>query len=76
MVVKRVGSKTVDLQRSVLLEMKEVNYANVGDLVCSNPWVYVQTMSECPPVFQNTCLPHFLSGKHLIATVTLSSPQE
>ena len=28
MVVKRVGSKNVDLQRSVLLEMKQVNYAD------------------------------------------------
>lgn len=26
MVVKRVGSKNVDLNRSVLLEMKQVNY--------------------------------------------------
>ena len=29
MVVKRVGSKNVDLTRSVLLEMKQVNYAGV-----------------------------------------------
>lgn len=31
MVVKRVGSKNVDLTRSVLLEMKQVNYAGVVD---------------------------------------------
>lgn len=31
MVVKRVGSKNVDLTRAVLLEMKQVNYAGVVD---------------------------------------------
>lgn len=30
MVVKRVGSRNVDLTRSVLLEMKQVNYAGEG----------------------------------------------
>ena len=31
MVVKRVGSKNVDLNRSVLLEMKQVNYIGAED---------------------------------------------